>query len=586
MISCNTLYFSFQMHPLLLILLLTTMTSPQTIEIHDLTRNPGLLALQTGNTLIKTGRHRIYHAIDLDDYQPLLTNIKITLDGLRIFSDFNDVNTLLRTKFENVNKLYRKLLPRTRTRRGAFNFLGSTIKLITGNLDEDDLVQINNDINDLKQNNHNLIRQNNIQVTINKHLEDRINNIINVIHDQQKITKQHIIAARQSSINNRAINHNFTIFRQIFKISYHVDMLQHHLESIFEVIQLAKINLISKNFLETAELDFIIARLEEQNVTILNPDQAYDYLDIRAFFKGATLYFIIGVPQISSNLFNSLLLEPLPINGRNIKIPWNRAATNGNLTYFIKGNCQHLGENTLCNENELEDISDDECFSKIIHGSHGSCMFTSYQNMTNIKRLTDNYIIIKNTSASLLTDCQFGNRTLSGTFLIYYTNCSISIGGKSFNTVEFSIKPKPIIIPLDGVKIQQNEFEPNLDIQSLSKLHIHNRQQLQNIDFRHTIQTSASLGLSSVCIILGITIILYIRCSKTPKPEGPHLDINIQEQTTADPKDKDQTMFVSGRSKLEGEAVNTGNSTIDELIQYYILPSQQNRRTSDGHRPE
>lgn len=61
--------------------LILVMTASQTIQIHDLTRNPGLLTIQTGNTLIKTGRHRIYHSIDLDKYEPLLDNIEIALTG-------------------------------------------------------------------------------------------------------------------------------------------------------------------------------------------------------------------------------------------------------------------------------------------------------------------------------------------------------------------------------------------------------------------------------------------------------------------------------------------------------------------------
>lgn len=204
-----------------LTLLTLVMTSSKNIQIYDLTRNPGLLTLQTGNTFIKTGRHRIYHAIDLDNYQPLLNNIETAINGLTIFTDFTDVSTILKKKLQDAKYSYRKLLPIKRQKRAAFNLLGSAIKAITGNLDENDLIQINKDINDLRLGNQELVRQNNIQVTVNKHLEKRINKIIDSINDQQKIIRTQIIAARQSLITNKLINQNFTAIRQAFKISHH-----------------------------------------------------------------------------------------------------------------------------------------------------------------------------------------------------------------------------------------------------------------------------------------------------------------------------------------------------------------------------
>lgn len=65
------------------------------------------------------------------------------------------------------------------------NALGSAIKLSTGNLDDNDLVQINNDINDLRSGTHKLVRANNQQIQINRQLQDRINGIIKAFNEQQ-----------------------------------------------------------------------------------------------------------------------------------------------------------------------------------------------------------------------------------------------------------------------------------------------------------------------------------------------------------------------------------------------------------------
>nr|XP_029735484.1 uncharacterized protein LOC115270290 [Aedes albopictus] len=523
-------------------------TVAQTIQLYDLTRNPGLLTLQSGNTLIKIGQHRIYHVIDLTKYKPLLDNIELAVDGLKIFIDYQDLTSLLKTKLEEVKGSYRRLIPAQhfRHKRGAFNFLGSAIKIITGNLDENDLKQINDDIKDLREKNQDLVRQNNIQVKLNRLLENRINKIIDSVNREQKIIKQQIIAARQTLIINRLINQNFTTIRQAFKISFHLDILQKHLDSIFEVIQLAKIHVISKNFLESEEIRFILDRLEEQNITILNPDQVYDYLDIRALFKGPILYFIIGVPQISPLYFNNLILEPLPIGGRTVKLPWHHAVIHGNLTYFIKDSCKTIGENTMCEEDQLEDVSDDGCFSKIIRGLPGRCTFTKFRNIIQATRLTDHHIVVKNASVTLISDCLQNDRKLFGTFLIFFSNCSISIDGKNFSTTKYA-STLPTVIPMDGVKIEQADFEPILDLKELRKLHLENREELHIIKNRHFLQTTTSLGLSSICIILGICIGLYSLYTRKTKPDGTSLD--------NDTGNADRCEIVSGRSNLEGGAV-------------------------------
>lgn len=551
--------FQMWIHLTILTTLTIVMATSQTVQLYDLTRNPGLLTLQTGNTLIKTGRHRIYHVIDLTKYKPLLDNIELAINGLKIFTDFTDMTSILSTKFEEVKNSYKKLLPtvrQIRQKRGAFNVIGSTIKAITGNLDENDLIQINNDIRDLKYENINLIRQNNIQVKLNRNLENRINKIIETVNDEQKIIKQQLIAARQTILINKLINQNFTAIRQAFKISYHIDLLQKHLDSIFEVIQLAKIHIISKNFLESDELKFILDRLEEQHIEILNTDQVYEYLDIRALFKGPILYLIIGVPQISPNAFNSLLLEPLPIEGQIIKLPWNRAAVYGNSTYFLKENCQLVGEKTLCEEENLQDVSDDECFSKIVRGLPGKCTFTDYHNSSNIKQLTENYVIVKNATVTLSTDCLHSDRKLSGTILIFFVNCIITIDQRKFTNTTFSAHIIPTLIPLDGVKIEQTKFESETNLKGLEKLHIKNREQLQIIQKQHSLQTVTSLGLSSTCIILGICFVVYNYYKKGTSPNETNLTFNIDKQTPTKPKGTDRIEIESGRSNLEGEAVN------------------------------
>lgn len=100
--------------------------SAANIQITNLNKNPGLLTLDIGKTFVKIGKHQVYHIIDLERCEPL----------------------------------------------------GSSIKQITGNLNNNDLIKISENIRKLELNNEILITENNQQVKINHQLEDKINRII------------------------------------------------------------------------------------------------------------------------------------------------------------------------------------------------------------------------------------------------------------------------------------------------------------------------------------------------------------------------------------------------------------------------
>lgn len=497
---------------------LTVMTTRANVQIHDLQRNPGLLTIQNGNCLVKTGHHKIYHEIDLDKYGPLLDRINTIIHGLKIFPNFKDMTDLLTNRYLTVVKQFENLYPRKRGKRGLFNFIGSGIKLITGNLDEADLIQINRDINELRVANNRLIRENNVQVDINKQLQIRINEIIKVINQQQEIITKQIIAARQDLMSSRNNNQNFTALKQVFKISHHLELIKTHFDNIFETIQLAKLNVISKNFLESQEMKFVTDRLEEQNISLMSVDQAYEFLGIKALYKGSKVYFIILVPQIDSQTYSKFLLEPLPIGDREIKLPATQAITNQNATYFINGQCQIVEQNTLCDLKDLINVSKDECFSKLLNGLSAKCVFTESNVDMEIKRLTDNHVVVKNAKAmNLTTDCQLTNRILSGTILIYFNDCSIKLNDRNFSSFELHSNAPPVIVPLDGLQIKETIFKPIVSLEKLHKFNMENRQKLQLMETDNGYQIYVMAGISAISIFLG-SILLTCLIVKLRQP--------------------------------------------------------------------
>lgn len=136
------------------------------------------------------------HIVDLENYEPTLMKLSLTLRGLRTFNDSMDVVNALENKFENTKNLYQNLVPHVRQKRGLVNFLGSTIKQITGNLDNNDLIEISKTLDNLKMHGQILTNENNEQIKINTKLQNRINRIISELEKQHNQIRDNIIKHR------------------------------------------------------------------------------------------------------------------------------------------------------------------------------------------------------------------------------------------------------------------------------------------------------------------------------------------------------------------------------------------------------
>lgn len=219
--------------------------------------------------------------------------------------------------------------------------------------------------------------------------------------------------------------------------------------------------------MEPEELNFIVQQLENQNITLLNSEQAYEFLNIQVLYKNSKLYFLILIPLVDQEIFNELLLEPLPINGTSLKLVSRTAIVGLNSTFLLNGRCQLVEQNTLCDRNDLIDVSKDECLSQVLKGYSGKCVFTHYTD-TDVKRLTDYHVVLKNVKAAVLqTDCHLSSRVLSGTYLIYFSNCTVAINGKNYSSKEVYMKQTPIVIPLDGLSIDKTILETNMTFEEL-----------------------------------------------------------------------------------------------------------------------
>ncbi|XP_013168064.1 PREDICTED: uncharacterized protein LOC106118051, partial [Papilio xuthus] len=146
---------------LLLVLAMTTVMHLHALQLQELNKNPGILPVRQG-TAVVSNKHWII--VKTLNFQPMTEDVKINvlktveLNTLVFNLDKNFSYTFIDLKLQldyiknlTIDKL-QQVTPSSRIKRGLLNPLGSLIKIITGNLDNDDAIRYDKIITQFKNN--------------------------------------------------------------------------------------------------------------------------------------------------------------------------------------------------------------------------------------------------------------------------------------------------------------------------------------------------------------------------------------------------------------------------------------------------
>lgn len=539
------------------------------IQIHDLTNNPGLVSLQLGMGRIKIGSHKIFHILDLAYVESTIKNLRIITNELKVFN-VEDSVFLINKKLDMIEKSYSHLLPITRNRRSLFDGIGSMIKVITGNLDNNDLVKINRQLNDLLTQNKALVTENNEQIQINHKVQDRLNRIINTLNYQQNVLKNNFIKSRQDIVNGRNTSSEIKIVKQIFNLNLNIDLLANHVNDIFEAIQMSKVKIISKDILSTEELNEATKILQHENVTIDSFDQTMEYLDLIVIHKHSKIVFIVLIPTLTREIFEHQLLEPVAIRGKLLNLHYTEAFNSDHSTYLITGECMRTGVSTICSRKHTKDVSEDTCFSKILRGISGSCDFVETTARGEVKQIASNYVVITGEeSTPIATNCGLSDRNISGNALIFFRNCTVTVNHTSFTDIEYVSKQQPLMIPLNKLQIFGKTISTNLTLQKLEEVNLQTRRQLQVL---HEQQKNSTFGTSVAIITVVIILVLYLfkdHFTRTPQPilkNVPGRSVLQEGLVTERPQSSSSLNHHSHHATPSETAINSANISIPPIL--------------------
>lgn len=493
----------------LILTLLPLSIHPQNIQIHDITNNAGALILKRGEGKIVAGYDRLLHVIDFTQFEISISILENVINQMQ--NSTNELSQIIKMKLREIKFIFSTLQPNSNRNKRSIDILGSTIKFITGNLDAEDLKTINNHLDEIRKTGNTFVKQNNRQIKINSKFENRLNIINKDIRDNRNI------------LNAIMKEDNYLISeQQKIAIAFQLDAFLEHLKSIEYAILLSKVNIISKFVLTPREIGTIMQEIKDQGLEIQHLDDARNFLTTTTLFKGSSIIICVNIPRLQPTTYEKVIIEPLPIFNRSVKIQYNRVFINDKQTLAITSECRENNKVTICERKQLLEISDNPCEVPLLKGHHGQCPLSEKPPSAETRMIAPGTLLIitVHQDVSINGTCGITPRTLTGIHFVTFHNCSLYIKNELFENYELKFE-HPSVLPIQLTNIKTLHVERHVNLSELHELNLKNRQHLETVDFTYQLGFG-SFGTVIILMVGLLTIgtIMYWRKAKSADCSG------------------------------------------------------------------
>lgn len=248
------------------------MVYSQLLNTQQIQDDLAIIELKLGNAKIINHFQNVIHIINLENYVDNANKIEETLDILEKDTSIGDSMKITKLKLAQLKDKINTLIPFKRQKRGLFNGVGSVVKYITGNMDDNDARKLNSQIDALNRNDYSLSEKLKQQNVLNFKMMERFHNISSHINNEQdKISL--ILTKYQENFSNKINKEDYVIskIQYLNRINYNIDLLSNQITNIGESIVLAKLNItsISKFVLNYKEVEEIYNLVNNQ-ITEIN----------------------------------------------------------------------------------------------------------------------------------------------------------------------------------------------------------------------------------------------------------------------------------------------------------------------------
>lgn len=433
-----------------------------------------MITIKLNTVKIRNSYQRIIYNVDLNEIKANIRHIG------NLSVDLNVTDHLMDTFHYKLKSAYGKidrLLPR-RSKRGLINALGSIVKFVAGNPDNDDLEIINKNFETIESKTNKLITNQAQQIKINRLLEITSNRVTNaLIKIEEKIRSDTTTFKKDLELINLMLN---------------LDIIIKTLENIEDQLTFSKSNIVNKDILTLKDRENIIQLFKQQNIKIAYEDEIFEFVKCISIIRENIVIFMIKVPIVEQEDYDFLQLESTDINGSSIATEIQYVAKSKTAIYKQAQKC------TICdNSNKLSD----GCIYNILTNQDAQCPMVKRRQQTDFKEIHPGMIFVNSNKGVLITDSCGDSRILTTPTIIETGNCTVTILNQTFSDNFSRAKTIEVSTPIFGKKLTTTKSKTSLE--DIHEIHLNNILQLEKLKLR----LSFTEALGSVFLVITVFLL-------------------------------------------------------------------------------
>lgn len=464
--------------------------------------------------------HKTYFHVNLTSINKNIQNYVTNVYFIGLKTNNNTLYNYLEDSLVSLQEKI-KLLKQQRNKRSLFDGLGTTIRYVTGNLDQTDLKEIMSNMQILRNNEDTINLQNTKTLSVLTFLQNKFENTTNNINSQLLQTLK-ILNKLDEEIKIQEI-----ILKEIFNIK----SFETYIDKLLNIITFSvkeEINLLLINVSDIIEIERLLNTIFSYNELI--PFSKLFYFEFMNLCKLNTIVsdqeiiFVLKIPIIYRTIYNYQKIYPTLFNQTNLLIVPTTYVLEDKYIYFLEKPCIELSiKQALC-----YNIINNECNIKTLT----NCPVVNSDNYSQISVMNNNQLLVNtNQKLSLFEHCNKTHITVNRPTIISKF-CEMS--ALNNNYVFKGFLNTSIKIPNEGnfynFQVQRINFQPldtYNDVKSKMK-DLQNNIGLTNLKWENR---STSFSLYAILIILCSMCFAYKYGSKIRNCRKRDRKIEITEES-------------------------------------------------------
>lgn len=514
----------------------------------------------------------IYKIVDLESLHLQIDNNIRDFINLKIKIKENSLSNEtigIESQIEYLMKLTKdrffQILPfHYRNKRALFNPLGSLVKAITGNLDEDDAIKYDREIQMIQNKEHVVERK----VSSMQKAFDKLVNDSEIINSNIKNLGLHTNEMEKLVEHEFRFNKLFQILNTMYQILNNFRTCYENIQEIETAIAFSKLNTLHQSIINSTELYNTLEVIAKHARTIY-PVNKHNLIKLerniilKSYINNNKLVFVLEVPLINNETYNYYKVIPIPIfhspNTFTI-IPKYPYLMVNRLKYMpVVSPCTEIENGKfLCAETNLAQFPTETCIEQIMlmKNNYKNCIQNHIEiEKTKIQKITDNQWLVYSEENLIITEncnTEILKYTILGTYIVTPgQQCETQIGeviiAATTNTTVSSLQLPLIQMPDLQQDIQRRSKKVDLRNVDFSDV----KEVLQSAKFSEiddttqtvTIEISIWTILEYVVIVIAIVIFIMYKfqpinfCRNSPKPSAtPSDNFSLREGGVKEPQ--------------------------------------------------